>query len=113
MTRVHLITNVVQSLRWNDHADGGGDLNDKCGIVIGGRNIWNLRYADDTTLIATTKQELELQAPALVKHSLTFGLKVNPAKTFVMAFTNNPQPVLLNDELVEQVEQLSILDNHR
>jgi hypothetical protein len=85
------------------------DLPEESGITIRGRNIWNIRYADDTTLIATSKEYLETQAAVLKKHSLKFGLKINSAKTFVMTLDKNPQPVHLNNVPVEQVQSFNYL----
>ena len=52
------------------------------GIKIAGRNINNLRYADDTTLMAETE---ELKSLLKVKESKNVGLKLNIQKTKVMA----------------------------
>lgn len=55
-----------------------------CGIRIGGRTIWNLRYADDTTLIADTKINLTKLLISLKEHSANAGLHLNFTKTKVM-----------------------------
>ena len=55
----------------------------QAGIKIAGRNINNLRYADDTTLMAESKEELK---SLLVKEeSEKVGLKLNIQKTKIMA----------------------------
>ena len=55
----------------------------KAGIKIAGRNINNLRYADDTTLMAESEEELK---SLLVKvESEKVGLKLNIQKTKIMA----------------------------
>ena len=55
----------------------------QAGIKIAGRNINNLRYADDTTLVAESKEELK---SLLVKEeSEKVGLKLNIQKTKIMA----------------------------
>ena len=51
-------------------------------IKIAGRNINNLRYADDTTLMAKSKQELK---SLLKEESEKVGLKLNIQKTKIMA----------------------------
>ena len=51
------------------------------GASIGGRIVWNLRYADDTTLLATAKEDLEAMAENLREESLKYGLEINAAKT--------------------------------
>ena len=54
------------------------------GIKIAGRNISNLRYADDTTLMAESEEELK--SPLVkVKESKKVGLKINIQKTKIMA----------------------------
>ena len=54
------------------------------GIKIGGRNINNLRYADDTTLMAESEQELK-SLDESEKESEKVGLKLNIQKTKIMA----------------------------
>jgi len=55
------------------------------GIKIPGRNINNLRYADDTTLIAESKEELKSLLMKVKEESEKLGLKLNIQKTKVMA----------------------------
>ena len=57
----------------------------QAGIKIGGRNINNLRYADDTTLMAESKEELKNLLMRLKKESEKAGLKLNIKKTKIMA----------------------------
>ena len=54
----------------------------QAGIKIAGRNISNLRYADDTTLMAESEEELK---SLLMKESEKVGLKLNIQKTKIMA----------------------------
>ena len=56
----------------------------KAGIKIAGRNINNLRYADDTTLMAESEEELK-SLLMKVKESEKVGLKLNIQKTKIMA----------------------------
>ena len=56
----------------------------QAGIKIAGRNINNLRYADDTTLMAEGKEELK-SLLMKVKESEKVGLKLNIQKTKIMA----------------------------
>ena len=55
------------------------------GIKIAGRNINNLRYADDTTLLADSKEELKSLLMKVKEESETAGLKLNIKKTKIMA----------------------------
>ena len=82
----------------------------QAGIKIAGRNINNLRYADDTTLVAESKEELK---SLLVKEeSEKVGLKPNIQKTKIMA--SSPITSLQKDgETMETVaDYLGGLQNH-
>ena len=57
----------------------------QAGIKIAGRNIKNLRYADDTTLMAESKEELKSFLMKLKEKSEKAGLKFNIQKTKIMA----------------------------
>ena len=54
-------------------------------IKIGGRNINNLRYADDTTLMAESEEELKSLLMRVKEESERAGLKLNIKKTKIMA----------------------------
>ena len=64
-------------LNWLDEAQAG--------IKIAGRNINNLRYADDTTLMAESKEELKSLLMKVQEESEKVGLKLNIHKTKIMA----------------------------
>ena len=57
----------------------------QAGIKIAGRNINNLRYADDTTLTAESKEELKSLLMQVKEESEKVGLKLNIQKTKIMA----------------------------
>ena len=57
----------------------------KAGIKIAGRNINNLRYAEDTTLMAESEEELKSLLMKVKEESEKFGLKLNIQKTKIMA----------------------------
>ena len=57
----------------------------QAGIKIAGRNINNLRYADDTTLMAESEEELKSLLMKVKKESEKVGLKLNIQKTKIMA----------------------------
>ena len=57
----------------------------QAGIKIAGRNINNLRYADDTTLMAETKEELKRLLMKVKEESEKPGLKLNIQKIKIMA----------------------------
>ena len=56
----------------------------QAGIKIAGRNINNLRYADDTTLMAESEEELKSLLMKVKEESEKVGLKLNIQKTKIM-----------------------------
>ena len=65
---------------WNARLDEA-----QAGIKIAGRNINNFRYADDTTLMAESKEELKSLLMKVKEDSENTGLKLNIQKTKIMA----------------------------
>ena len=57
----------------------------QAGIKIAGRNVNNLRYVDDTTLMAESEEELESLLMKVKEESEKVGLKLNIQKTKIMA----------------------------
>ena len=57
----------------------------QAGIKIAGRNINNLRYADDTTLVAESEEELKRLLMKVKEESETVGLKFSIQKKKIMA----------------------------
>ena len=57
----------------------------QAGIKIAGRNFNNLRYADDTTLMAESEEELKSPLMKVKEESENVGLKLNIQKTKIMA----------------------------
>ena len=68
------------------HAKAGQD-EAQAGIKITGRNINNLRYADDTTLMAEKEEELKSLLMKVKEESGKAGLKLTIQKTNTMAFS--------------------------
>ena len=58
---------------------------EQAGIKIAGRNIKNLKYADDTTLMAESEEELKSLLMKVKEESEKVGLKINIQKTKIMA----------------------------
>ena len=58
----------------------------QAGIKIAGRNINHLRYADDTTLMAESEEELKRLLMKVKEESEKVGLKINIQKMKIMAF---------------------------
>ena len=78
------------------------------GIKISTRNINNLRYADDTTLMAESEEELESLLMKVKEESEKVGLKLNIQKTKIMA----PGPITswqIDGETVETVSDFIFL----
>ena len=65
---------------WNARLDEA-----QAGIKTAGRNINNLRYADDTTLMAESQEELKSLLMKVKEESEKVGLKLNIQKTKIMA----------------------------
>ena len=65
---------------WNARLDEA-----QTGIKIAGRNINNFRYADDTILMAESKEDLKSLLMKVKKESEKAGLKLNIQKTKIMA----------------------------
>ena len=65
---------------WNARLDEA-----QAGIKVAGRNINNLRYADDTTLMAENEEELKSLLMKVKVESEKVGLKLNIQKTNIMA----------------------------
>ena len=57
----------------------------QAGIKIAGRNIYNLRYADNTTLLAESEEKLKSFLMKVKEESEKVGLKLNNQKTEIMA----------------------------
>ena len=58
----------------------------QAGIKIAGRNINNLKYTDDTTLMAESEEELKSLLMKVKVETEKVGLKLNTQKTKIMAF---------------------------
>ena len=86
---------------------------EQAGIRIAGRNISNLRYADDTTFVAESKEELKSLLMKVKEESEKTCLKLNIQKTKIM--TSSPiTSWQIDGDTVETVTRLSFLgfQNH-
>ena len=82
----------------------------QAGIKIAGRNISNLRYADDTTLMAESEEELKSLLMTLKEESEKVGLKLNIQKNKIMASS----PITswqIDGEIVETMDDFIFLDS--
>ena len=82
-------------------------------IKIAGRNINNLRYADDTTLMAEIKEEVKNLSMKVKEESEKVGFKLNIQKTKIMA-SSPITPWEIDGETVETVSDFIFewLQNH-
>ena len=81
------------------------------GIKIAGRNINNLKYADDTTLMAETEKEVKSLLMKVQEKSEKTGLKLNIKKTNIMA-SGLITSWQMEGEKVEAVTDFLGLQNH-
>ena len=83
------LTYMQSTCSFNLHAEyimrNAGLDEPQAGIKIAGRNINNLRYADDTTIVAESKKELKSLLMNVKQESERTGLKLNIQKTKIMA----------------------------
>ena len=98
------------------------ESNDLEGINIHGENINNLRYADDTALIANTEAKLQSIVDKVREESSKAGLDMNVKKTKTMIISKEPAEksisIKVNDTILEQVDTFKylgtlIMDNLR
>ena len=83
----------------------------QAGIKIAGRNINNLRYEDDTTLMAESEEELESLLTKVKEESQKIGLKLNIQKTKIKA-SSLITAWQIDGETVKTVRLFGGLQNH-
>ena len=83
----------------------------QAGIRIAGRNISNLRYADDTTLRAESEEQLKSLLMKVKEESEKVGLKLNIQKRKIMA-SGPITPWQIDGETMETVTDFLGLQNH-
>ena len=82
----------------------------QAGIKTAGRNINNLRYADDTTLMAESEEELKSLLMKVKEKSEKVGLKFNIQKTKIMA-SSPTTSWKIDEETMETVTDFIFLDS--
>ena len=84
------------------------DIEHKKGVCVGGKNITNLRYADDTVLLAESEHELQELLDVVVRSSENMGLELNISKTECMTVSKNNNPpacvITSRGQTIQQVE---------
>ena len=101
MSRLYFVTLLMQNARLNEA---------QAGINIVGRSINNLRYADDTTLMAESKEELKSLLTKVKTNSVKADLKLNIQKMKIMA----SGPITswqIDGEMIETVTDFTFLSS--
>ena len=85
-------------------------VEERPGKVIGGRSIWNIRYADDTTMVAKTREECsQLQMGEVLRDvSRMVGLDRNKNKTLAMN-VHGEGDVAIVEESINNVQTIKFL----
>ena len=86
-------------------------LENRHGTIIGGRCIWNIRYADDTTMVATSREKCSEMGGILKETSEQVGLKINRSKTQVLAI-HGEGDVEIQRETIEKVRKVKFLGSY-
>ena len=89
------------------------DSADRCdiGLTVSGKRVNNLRYADDTVLLAETEQDLERLLHEVNRSGEEFGLKLNVGKTKAMVISKTAETctIKINDKQIECVDRFVYL----
>ena len=109
----HDLSNLVAQYLFNLHAEyimqNARLAEAQDGIKIVGRNINNLGYADDTTFMAESEEELKCLLMKVKEESEKAGLKLNIQKTKIMA-SGPTTSWQINRETMETVTDINFLD---
>lgn len=87
-------------------------LQNEKGFRVGGRNITNIRYADDTVLIAESARDLQRLLDVVVRESEKKGLSINCKKTECLTISKREYPqcaLKVNGELIKQTRSFNYL----
>ena len=83
------------------------------GISVGGKVINNIRYADDTVLIATSQGDLQNLLNTCIEASKRYGLSMNNKKTYVMTVSKKQEDprcnIVAEGQQLTQVSQVKYL----
>jgi len=86
-------------------------LEERSGKIVGGRSIWNIRYADDTTMVSRSREECSRMGEVLKDVSKTVGLEINKSKTQVMSVHGTGE-VKIDNESITKVEKVKFLGSY-
>jgi len=79
------------------------------GVIIGGRRITNLRYADDIILLASSVAELQDLVDRITDIGKEYNLRINASKTKTMALDGDSTDIKIDGVSIEQVHKFSYL----
>ncbi|XP_049709425.1 uncharacterized protein LOC126058367 isoform X1 [Elephas maximus indicus] len=103
---------ILSPYLFNLHAEQiireAGLYEEEWGIRFGGRLINNLRYADNTTLLAESEEDLKHLLMKIKDHSLQYGLHLNIKKTKILT-TGPMRNIMINGEKIEVVKDFILL----
>ncbi|KAG1674114.1 RNA-directed DNA polymerase from mobile element jockey [Nymphon striatum] len=90
------------------------EIEDRQGVHMGGRNITNIRFADDTTLLAKDENTLNDTLQKIKNESLKYGLSMNNTKTKTMVISKKKKEkpkinITIDGNKIEQVRQYTYL----
>ena len=80
-------------------------IGDRAGIVLGGRSTWNIRYANDTTLVTRSGQACGEVGEVLREASARVKLDLNKSKTQVMS-VHGEEEVTIKGERIKRVKKV-------
>ena len=106
MLSPYLFNFYAEYIVWNAGLDEA-----HVGIKVARRNINNLRHADDTTLMAESKEELKSFLMKVKEESEKVGLKLNIQKTKIMV-SGHITSWQIDEETMETRDYLGVLQNH-
>ena len=88
------------------------EIADLGGVSVGGKNINNIRYADDTVLIADSEEKLQRLVERVDAAGEEMGLRINRKKTECMVMSKRTAPacnIRVRDEIIKQVDKFKYL----
>ena len=86
-------------------------ISEKNGILINGVNINNIRYADDTVILAESEEQLQTMLDCIVHKCKEYGMEINAKKTKTMHVGRDTKTltITVGNDVLEQVSKYSYL----
>ncbi|GFS18668.1 retrovirus-related Pol polyprotein LINE-1 [Elysia marginata] len=85
-------------------------ISKKSGILINGVNMNNIRYADDTVILAESEEQLQAMLDRIVDKCKEYGMEINPKKTKVMHIGRDTKKltITVGNTVLEQVSKYTL-----